>query len=340
MLLIVAHHYVVNSGISEEMYKDPVSLKSLYLYFFGMWGKTGINCFVFITGYFMCQSRITMRKFMKLLLWIYFYRVVIYLVFSVTGYQSYSFTTFLMLFLPFRNIADGFTGCYLVFFLFIPFLNILIKNLSKKEHLCLVALCLFIYTLWDNLTPFNVEMNYVIWFCIIYLLASFIRFYHIGEHISNKRWGVFTLVSVILSIASVILNVMMGHHKFSVVFRFVADCNAIMAVVVSICSFMYFKGLSMNYHPLINQIGAATFGVFLIHANSDTMRQWLWKDLLNNAGHYAGNIYIHSVLCVITIFSICALIDMIRLNLIEKPTFNMLDKQMTKRNNRLLFHWN
>ena len=120
MLLIVAHHYVVNSGISEVMYKDPGSLKSLYLYIFGMWGKTGINCFVFITGYFMCQSRITLRKFMKLLLWIYFYRFAIYLIFSITGYQPFSVKSLLMLFLPFRNITDGFTSCYLVFFLFIP----------------------------------------------------------------------------------------------------------------------------------------------------------------------------------------------------------------------------
>lgn len=57
MLLIVAHHYVVNSGMMEEMAKDPLSSRSLFFYIFGMWGKTGINCFVLITGYFMCKSQ-------------------------------------------------------------------------------------------------------------------------------------------------------------------------------------------------------------------------------------------------------------------------------------------
>lgn len=56
MLLIVAHHYVVNSVMAEEMAKEPLSSRSLF-YIFGMWGKTGINCFVMITGYFMCKSR-------------------------------------------------------------------------------------------------------------------------------------------------------------------------------------------------------------------------------------------------------------------------------------------
>lgn len=38
MLLIVAHHYVVNSGMMEEMAKDPLSSRSLFFYIFGMWG--------------------------------------------------------------------------------------------------------------------------------------------------------------------------------------------------------------------------------------------------------------------------------------------------------------
>ena len=56
MLLIVAHHYVVNSGLIQVMESEPLSLKNSFFYLYGMWGKTGINCFVLITGYFMCKS--------------------------------------------------------------------------------------------------------------------------------------------------------------------------------------------------------------------------------------------------------------------------------------------
>ena len=52
MVLIVAHHYFVNSGLVELASTSQDSFKSIYLYLFGMWGKTGINCFVLITGYF------------------------------------------------------------------------------------------------------------------------------------------------------------------------------------------------------------------------------------------------------------------------------------------------
>ena len=125
MILIVAHHYVVNSGLTEVMREAPTSFKSLYLYVFGMWGKTGINCFVLITGYFMCQSRITLRKFTKLVFWVLFYKIVIYLIFCACGYDYFSIKKFLGKFLIINNITDGFTSCFIVFFLTIPFLNIL-----------------------------------------------------------------------------------------------------------------------------------------------------------------------------------------------------------------------
>ena len=86
MLLIVAHHYVVNSGVEPLMAENPLAAKSIFLYLLGMWGKTGINCFVLITGYFMCKKQITLRKFLKLLLEVEFYNVIIGGLFLLTGY--------------------------------------------------------------------------------------------------------------------------------------------------------------------------------------------------------------------------------------------------------------
>jgi hypothetical protein len=93
MLLIIAHHFVVNSGLTSVdgvMMTNPTNVKTLFLWMFGMWGKTGINCFVLITGYFMCKSNISSKKFIKLLLEIEFYRILIYAIFACTGYEAFS----------------------------------------------------------------------------------------------------------------------------------------------------------------------------------------------------------------------------------------------------------
>ena len=73
MLLIIAHHYVVNSGLMDEIAKASFGLKPIVLLIFGAWGKIGINGFVLITGYFMCKSQISAQKFLRLLLEVVFY---------------------------------------------------------------------------------------------------------------------------------------------------------------------------------------------------------------------------------------------------------------------------
>lgn len=135
MLLIVAHHYVVNSGLMAAhgpILSNVPSWRSMFLLLFGAWGKTGINCFVLITGYFMCQKSISLKKFVQLLFKIYLYRFVLYFVFIITRYSEFSIKSFAKLFFPFSQVASNFTGCYIIFFLCIPFLNILIKYMNQK----------------------------------------------------------------------------------------------------------------------------------------------------------------------------------------------------------------
>ena len=130
MLLVVAHHYVVNSGIAAAdgpIFENPTSLRALWILLWGGWGKIGINCFVLLSGWFMCEKNITLRKFLKLLCEFMFYRIVIAAVFWLTGYEKISLTGILDALIPVRELSDGFTGAYLVFFLFIPFLNILVR---------------------------------------------------------------------------------------------------------------------------------------------------------------------------------------------------------------------
>lgn len=106
-----------------------------------------------------------------------------------------------------------------------------------------------------------------------------------------------------------------------------------MAVVTAVCAFMYFKDLPMRYSPFINAVGASTFGVLLIHANSDTMRQWLWQDTFDNVGWYASDyLVLHAVFSVVLIFALCAAIDYARSRWLERPLFRRMDVSLAKHN--------
>lgn len=337
MLLIVAHHYVVNSGLMNDdgsIVANPMSGSSLFLLLFGAWGKIGINCFVMITGYFMCKSRITAKKFAKLFCEVLFYKLVFFTIFWLSGYSALSLKNLIKTFLPVSSIQQNFTGCFIVFFLFIPFLNALIQHLNERQHIRLLALCCFTYIVFGTIHggSFGVTMNYVSWFIVLYFIASYIRLYPKAWFSNNRICGVMLLVFVLLSVISVVACVWFGTKldKF-IPFYFVTDSNTFLAVMVGVFAFLFFKNLRIPYSKLINTIAASTFGVLLIHANSDTMRQWLWKDIIDCVGHYGDRLMpLYAIGCVVGIFAICVVIDIIRINLLEKPFFKWWDKHWDK----------
>ena len=339
MFFIVAHHYVVNSGLTMvggPIFDNPFCWRSIFLLLFGAWGKTGINCFVLITGYFMCKSKITLKKFFKLLFEILFYRWIIYAIFLIVGYEQFSIKSFVKALFPITSVQQNFTGCYLLFFLSIPFLNILVRNMKEKQHIRLLLLTGFIYVFFGTLKVFSVSMNYVSWFIVLYFLSSYIRLYPKTLFQKKKLWGWLAILSVIISSISVIACAWLGAkiNRPNMAYFFVSDSNTFLALSTGLCAFMFFKNLNLKPKKFINCIAASTFGVLLIHANSDAMRDWLWVDLLNNVGmYYSQWIILHAVGSVCAIFIICTIIDYLRIRFLEKPFFNWFDKKIDKLSN-------
>lgn len=178
MILILAHHYVWHSGLIEIANATPaISGKTIFLLIFGAWGKTAINCFVLITGYYMCKSTITLSKFFKLVYEILFYNILISCIFILFGKAELSAELILSEWLPIRQMDSQFIGAFLFLYLSIPFLNILIKNLSQKQHGYLVLLLLTVQTAFCTLPYIDMRCDYLLWFPTIYLLASYIRLY-------------------------------------------------------------------------------------------------------------------------------------------------------------------
>lgn len=329
MLLIVAHHYVVNSGLTAAdgpIYANPLSWRSLFLLLLGAWGKTGINCFVMITGYFMCKSDITAKKFAKLVGEWLFYRYLLHAIFWITGYEPFTLKTAVLGIVPFTQIGSGFTSCFMLFFLAIPFLNVLVQHLSEKQHLYLLVLTGFIYIVFG--TAHRVTMNYVSWFMVLYFIASYIRLYPKKLFEDTKLWGWLTLASLALSVISVVSATWLGTKLGrNLSYFFVADSNTFLAVTNGVLSFLFFKNLKMPYSKFINTVAASTFGVLCIHAHSDAMRQWLWRDTLNNVGMYASPYMpLHAICSVLGVFIICNAIDHLRIRFLEKPFFLWWDK--------------
>jgi hypothetical protein len=140
-----------------------------------------------------------------------------------------------------------------------------------------------------------------------------------------------TLATVIIAIASILAQRFIFGERLGLGYFFVSDSNKMFAVAVAVCSFLWFKNMKIKYSKLINAFGAGTFGVLLIHANSDAMRTWLWKDTVDVVGHYTlplGQLILFSIGVVLAIFVICNLIDQFRIATVEKWFFRWYDRKM------------
>lgn len=93
-----------------------------------------------------------------------------------------------------------------------------------------------------------------------------------------------------------------------------------MALAVGLACFLFFRTAPMPQSRPINAVASTTFGVLLVHANSDAMRKLLWGDLLDVPGAYAlplPLLMLHAVASTFGVFTICSLLDWLRYRFVE-----------------------
>ena len=109
-------------------------------------------------------------------------------------------------------------------------------------HIRLLLIMAFTYIFFETVPFFSVDMNYVSWYAVLYLIASYIRLYPKKIFESTKLWGVLSLVFIALSCASVIACAWLGTRLGqNMAYLFVTDSNTLLAVGTGLSSFMFSK---------------------------------------------------------------------------------------------------
>ena len=333
MFMIVTHHYVVNFGIIDNFAIGNTSLNYIFLLLFGMWGKTGINIFIMISGYFMCKSDLTIQRYCKVFSEFLFYHFIIYFLMLFKGYEIVSFNRIFDLFFgifKYANASGSFISSFFIFYLFIPFINKFIQNLTKQEYKHFILLLLFVFTILSTFFSNIFIFGEVFWFIAVYFIGGYLRLYPPLWANSLKASGILLIVSLILSYISVVVMVFIRPFLKDIsIFYFVIDANKIGAVLVGIFMFTTFKNINIQYSKIINLIAKTVFGILMLHANSDAWRQFMWRDLLHVDTSYSLPLMVlisRSIIISAGIFIVCSIIDVLRIYFIEKPIFNNFDR--------------
>ena len=273
----------------------------------------GVNVFILITGYFSTFPK--KKSLINLFATIFFYGVL--LLGAVIYNGKFTFKSLFLI-----SSSNWFILDYLGLLLLCPFLNSYVDN-ANKTNFKIALLSLLAYYIWFGYLPgFNTDFNHgysILSFVIIYLIGRYIRLY--GLNWIKHPACIFALCTVALGTMGYIslkYNIGMNSIRGSRWLDTKVFCyNNPIVILSSVSFFMFFVNLKMNPSKFINHVSKSCLAILLIHTSpgvSPMLRTFFNKitEIPSNVLYiltYAGG--------VLVIFTICVLLDQIRLKFLE-----------------------
>lgn len=332
MLLIVLHHSMVHGTLrtSGKLVLDTGNPITFAIYnFLAFGGKVGVYIFVLITGYFMINSKISIKKIVKLWLPIFFWAVTITLSYELVT-SNFSIGEVVRSVFPIFFNQYWFMTVYFFMYLLIPLMNKAIRSFSIKQELWFIALGIVIM-LPNEFFYGAIIGGQLINFVIVYFIGAFI-----SEHgLLWKKWFkkisywscwlsviMILLTSIGFSFAGFSLKSMKLLKDAS--FLTDGETQTFFCLFIALGLFVWIGSKNLGYHKFINTVAGTTFGIYLIHDNK-FVHAILWNKVCHMNSLIGMPIYgvVYVIVVVMSVFAACSLLEFIR-----KQIFNKLEKRV------------
>lgn len=329
MIMVVATHLRSFGGLLQLEEQNIFS--KLLLLFLGWGGKTGVNGFVLLSGYFLCTSKKGLQpmRLLKLCLQILFYSIGGYLLALATDLAQFSWEKTFLYFMPLSNRIFWFATVYMLLMLLSPYLNMVIQKLEKRQYQRLLLLLFGVLSLLPSLLRIEYETPELLWFVMLYFLAGYLRLH--PARWMEKKWLALAVA------ATSYLFVAYYATAFEYLSPLLGDFADILPdklslehqVPVLLCAlglFLFFKNLNIKGSRFINALAGAMFGVYLCHEHR-LWRETLWQDWFDCRDVYAAprRFAGQALWAIAGVFFISLSIELIRLYALEKPLFRLID---------------
>ena len=324
-LSVILLHVLGQGGILNESAPNSFTYWAAWLLEIFAYGA--VNCFALITGYLFLEKKTSIKSILSLWFQVLFYSLLLTVFAFIVFPESRSLWNVIRAFLPILTKQWWYISSYFAVFLFIPFLNEAVHNLSKEaieKFLIVILIAIGIFDCILRLPlakdPFYIKEGYsALWLIILYIFGAYIKKYNIKQIITAKKAFFCFLGLIILTFASKILisvvtSKIFGQIKYSDIF---ISYISITIILASIFLFLFCLNVKINKitQKIITVFSPYSLGIFLIHVHP-----LVFSYILKNAFvSFAEKPFILMILYVFfTVFAIflsCAALDFIRIKL-------------------------
>ena len=333
MLMIAAYHYSIYSFYAEDLYSSP---GKYFIDLIGNYGKTGVNLFVMISGYYLAKQEFSLKRLLKIAGQLWFYSLFTLAIAALAfGYSADRGILRLSAF-PITSGYYWFASYYVLLLLLSPLLNRFAASVGKDKLGLSILLLLFLYSILPTFFRVHMFFNEQCWFVTLYLTAAYLRLYGSAEPSGKKRgvWRALAWGACIPAFAwaCTFIGSRTGNVSILDLSNRLGTDSSIFGYMFALELLRYSLSKEPTFIPAVNTLGRATFGVYLFHESilaRDVLR--IWFVMLDPA------LYVNSPLLPLQALSTIAMVylagtavDLLRQATLGKLWDNAVDKLSPK----------
>lgn len=273
IILIIFSHSVPFYGIGNEVwYIDgnitTIDIQLLIIKFIRIFGQIGNVIFIACSSYFLIDShKIKANKILNIMINSWIISVIYLIICFLLKYEVSVMETIKQLFpIIFKN--NWFIGCYLLLYLFHPFLNIIIQTVSKQTLFYINLFFVMIYGIIYFVLHNDIYYTELLGFIIIYFLVAFSKKYMHEFNQNIKLNKIIIIVTVFLHIFSILFTNYIGLFITQLANK-VEHWNSLvnpLYIIFSICIINICNNKKI-INKKINYISSLSIFVYLISEN-------------------------------------------------------------------------
>ncbi len=323
MMLQIIFLHICDKGGYDIVAKELGGIHLKFEYAWWYLSRCPVYVFFILTGFFLIKKEMNFndvkKRILKIYIPMYFYSLLIPLLMVLFKMCSFSDINIGKSLTPFLSKEWYFLTGYIIVIILSPFLNKLIKSLTKKEYRTLLIILLFIFSIWCPLSNLKPLSNFFSTSQIISnqggkSLYDYIFMYLLGGYLSlySTKSDKPKLKYLVIFVVCAVMQCLIGYlyHPY---IKISGYNDNLFTVIQSICLVLFFKDLKFK-SKVINYISSFTLEIYIIHEHY-MFKYYMWDNIfpLHNISFYKVWYYPFKIVLVcLIVFISCMIIEYLR----------------------------